>query len=465
MKVRKQRIIFSYLLLEIVLLNLSFFFTAQIKYGHEVILMITKLLPLLAVFNISWIIGIITNGSHDYYLQNTLKRRLQDQFKIMMILVGIASPIILLFFPQVSRFLVFGTFLMFFTLTFVGFWISISWKWDQFGTNNSVIKGTRLLVVGAGAPGLQVHSFVERNKHLGFQMIGYLDDKTFHTPAGPVLGKIKDLSQVLDDNEVDEVVIALPGHHQAAINSAIETADHWGVRVSLIPDFIESQAIFSQSETRQVGGLPVIELRHTALDNMPNYIMKKSFDLVFASLALIGLVPVFALIALAIYLDDKGPVFYKPSRRGQGKVVFSCYKFRTMYVNLDSQPKNVSTQADDPRITRVGKFLRKYSLDELPQFFNVLEGHMSVVGPRPHRVSLDEDMQQSVKKYMIRHYIKPGITGWAQVNGWRGPTETEEQRQQRFNHDFYYITNWSFLMDLKIVGRTVFDRKTHTNAF
>ncbi|MEM6346037.1 MAG: undecaprenyl-phosphate glucose phosphotransferase [Bacteroidota bacterium] len=465
MKVRKQRIIFSYLLLELILLNLSFFFTAQIKYGQEVLTMLAKLLPLLAVFNISWIIGIIINGSHDYYLQNTLVKRLRDQFKILMILVGIASPIILLFFPYVSRFLVFGTFLMFFSLTFLGFWLSISWKWNKFGTDRSMIKGTRLLVVGAGAPGLRVHSFVERNKHLGFQMIGYLDDKTFHTPAGPVLGKIKDLSQVLDDVEVDEVVIALPGHHQEAINATIETADHWGVRVSLIPDFLESQAIFSQSATREVGGVPVIELRQTSLDSLPNYIMKKGFDLVFSTMALVGLMPVFAIIALAIYIDDRGPVFYKPARRGQGKVVFSCYKFRTMYVNFDSKLNNMSTQKDDPRITRVGKFLRKYSLDELPQFFNVLEGHMSVVGPRPHRVSLDEDMQQSVEKYMIRHYIKPGITGWAQVNGWRGPTETEEQRQQRFNHDFFYITNWSFWLDMRIVWKTVFDRKTHKNAF
>ena len=294
MKVRKQRIIFSYLLLELILLNLSFFFTAQIKYGQEVLTMTAKLFPLLAVFNISWVIGIIINGSHDYYLQNTLVKRLRDQFKILMMLVGIASPIILLFFPYVSRFLVFGTFLMFFSLTFLGFWLSISWKWNQIGTNRSVIKGTRLLVVGAGAPGLKVHNFVERNKHLGFQMIGYLDDKTFHTPAGPVLGKIKDLSQVLDDVEVDEVVIALPGHYHDAINATIETADHWGVRVSLIPDFLESQAVFSGSQTREVGGVPVIELRKTSLDSLPNYVMKKGFDLAFASLALVGLMPVFA---------------------------------------------------------------------------------------------------------------------------------------------------------------------------
>ncbi|MEL6649734.1 MAG: hypothetical protein AAFQ87_02905 [Bacteroidota bacterium] len=188
MKVRKQRIIFSYLLLELILLNLSFFFTAQIKYGAEVSSELAKIFPLLLVFNVSWIIGIIINGSHDYFLQDTLKTRLQDQFKILMILIGIASPIILLFFPQVSRFLVFGTFLMFFCLSFFGFWLSISWKWNKIGSNNSVIKGTRLLVLGAGTPGLRVHSFVERNKHLGFQMIGYLDDKTNYTPAGPVFG-------------------------------------------------------------------------------------------------------------------------------------------------------------------------------------------------------------------------------------------------------------------------------------
>ena len=169
----------------------------------------------------------------------------------------------------------------------------------------------------------------------------------------------------------------------------------------------------------------------------------------------------FLIIAILIYLDTRGPILYKPIRKGEGGKPFKCYKFRTMSVSDNPLNGTKSTIIDDPRITKIGKFLRKIDLDELPQFYNVLMGDMSVIGPRPHRVHLQNDFRKSVNNYMVRSYIKPGISGWAQVNGWRGPTDTEEQKNERVKHDLWYLENWSFWLDLKIVFLTIFGRHNH----
>jgi putative colanic acid biosynthesis UDP-glucose lipid carrier transferase len=164
-------------------------------------------------------------------------------------------------------------------------------------------------------------------------------------------------------------------------------------------------------------------------------------------------------------VESRGPVFYCPIRIGKGGRPFKLFKFRSMMQNDDTSTGVQSTQENDPRITRVGKLLRKYSIDELPQFINVLLGTMSVVGPRPHRRYLNRQLQQDVYHYMLRHYVKPGITGWAQINGWRGPTDTEEQKRQRTLHDLWYVENWSFWLDIKIVYLTIFSSKVRKNAF
>jgi lipopolysaccharide/colanic/teichoic acid biosynthesis glycosyltransferase len=179
--------------------------------------------------------------------------------------------------------------------------------------------------------------------------------------------------------------------------------------------------------------------------------------------ALIMLLPLFIVIAIAIKLDSRGPIFYRPIRIGKRGMPISVYKFRSMRHSKEVQTR--STSKDDDRITKVGKFIRKHSLDELPQLINVLKNEMSVVGPRPHRVDLNKRFQQNAQNYLVRQYIKPGITGWAQVNGWRGPTETKYQYVARTLHDLWYIEHWSFALDLYIIYLTIFGKKTRENAF
>jgi Undecaprenyl-phosphate glucose phosphotransferase len=278
-----------------------------------------------------------------------------------------------------------------------------------------------------------------------------------------VVGKLKHIQTYLKDNQVDEIVIALPIKPSKKVRKVLEIADYHGIRVKYIPDY---QSLFGKNyKTSRYGQIDVVHVRQLPLDETFSFFMKNSFDKVFATVALLLLSPVFILLALLIKLESPGPVFYTPTRIGKAGKPFRVFKFRSMHANDAAMGGTLSTQKDDPRITRLGKILRKYSLDELPQFMNVLLGEMSVVGPRPHRSFLNQQFQESIDKYMVRHYFKPGITGWAQVNGWRGPTDTREQKFQRTLHDLWYVENWSLWLDIKIIFLTIFSRRAHTSAF
>lgn len=216
--------------------------------------------------------------------------------------------------------------------------------------------------------------------------------------------------------------------------------------------FKQTAEVFSQDMTLGVTSMQAV-------------FIKSIFDKLFAFVAVIMLLPVYVFIAILIKLDSKGPILFMPIRVGRNGEKFIMFKFRTMDCNDDATLGSKSTVENDPRITDVGKILRKYSLDELPQFFNVLVGNMSVVGPRPHRIVLDERIQSVVEGYDLRKLVKPGVTGWAQVNGWRGPTKTHEQIYQRTSFDLDYIRNWSLSLDIKIIYQTVFSEKVRNNAF
>ncbi|MCL4116681.1 UNVERIFIED_CONTAM: hypothetical protein GTU68_047680 [Idotea baltica] len=278
------------------------------------------------------------------------------------------------------------------------------------------------------------------------------------------IGGLTDLPNILDTKQIDEIYINLPQQREDDIRTAIKTADVRGVRVNLVPE--TPLYVGEHYRSYSIGSnLPIYQLRKSPLDKFSNYLVKKAFDVVFAATVVLLLSPILLVIAILIKLDSKGPILYAPVRKGESGTAFRCLKFRTMSECDDPLNGTKSTTKNDPRITRIGSFLRKYDLDELPQFLNVLRGEMSVIGPRPHRTNLQDDFRKIVDDYMVRHYIKPGLTGWAQVNGWRGPTVTKIQKTERINHDLWYIENWSFFLDIKIVFMTVFSRKSRMNAF
>jgi len=269
------------------------------------------------------------------------------------------------------------------------------------------------------------------------------------------------MKSYLEDNHVDEILLSLPIKTSKKVREILRIADYHGARVKLLPDYKN----IIQSKCKTAYASKAISVRPMPLDNSMSNFLKEAFDLIFSSVMLVVLLPLFLLIAILIKLESPRPIFYCPIRVGRGNRPFKLYKFCTMRVSDPTNGGVNSTQKNDPRVTKLGRIMRKYSIDELPQFINVFLGDMSVIGPRPHRTYLSEEFQKSEANYMIRHYYKPGITGWAQVNGWRGPTDTAEKKRQRTLHDLWYLENWSFKLDIKIIWMTIFGKKTHDSAF
>lgn len=311
-----------------------------------------------------------------------------------------------------------------------------------------------ILIVGAGEMGRTLAQKLQAYKDLGFVVKGFLDDDH---PVGEkipinggieVLGKINDLDEILSRGGISEVYVALDLKNYSKILDTLKTVHKHIVRVRLIPDVF--QLLTLKANIQDLDGVPVISIDEVSLRGF-NRLLKRAVDIVVSLFGLIILSPLFLIIALLIKLTSKGPVFYLQERMGLDGRQFTMIKFRTMICDAEKDTGPVMCRPDDPRITRFGRFLRKYSLDELPQLINVLKGEMSLVGPRPERPSFVREFADRIPKYMLRHKVKSGITGWAQVHGLRQDTSIEK----RLEYDLYYIKNWSLALDLKIIWMTL----------
>ena len=315
----------------------------------------------------------------------------------------------------------------------------------------------QIILVGSTPAAKDFYDTINLHTYYGYKCIGFLDDEQTKMNGCPYLGKIQDLNNILEKNEVAEVIIALPNSKHEQISSTIEICDFHATRLRMIPDLYLYAA--SNISINTIGLLPVINLRSLPQDRWSNKLLKKAFDVSFSLLFffLIGwwFMP---LIALLIKLTSKGPVFFKQERWGLNNKKIVCYKFRTMYYDspeTDGDGSFLQASKNDPRVTPLGRFLREWNIDEFPQFWNVLKGNMSVVGPRPHVTPLNISSIQHVDRYLLRHLVKPGITGWAQVNGARGETSAPGAMQRRVNYDLYYIHSWTFWLDCQIVLQTI----------
>jgi putative colanic acid biosysnthesis UDP-glucose lipid carrier transferase len=313
----------------------------------------------------------------------------------------------------------------------------------------------KVLIVGAGNVGMDFRNILNSNPHLGYQVIGFLDDVHKESLNGEYLGQIKDIEAVLHGNkDIDEVVVALPNRASEGLKMVVMAAQQETVRLRIIPDYFSYYS--SRFGISMFEGLPMISLRHEPLQDFHWRVIKRLFDTVFSLMVLIFICSwLFPILAICIKLDSKGPVFFTQLRTGRNKVSFNCFKFRSMSVNRDAN--SVQAKKNDSRLTRFGKFLRKSNLDEFPQFINVLKGEMSVVGPRPHMLKHTEEYGQMVDRYLVRHLLKSGITGWAQINGHRGETRNPGEMKARVEHDVWYLENWSLMFDIKIICLTVWN--------
>lgn len=321
-----------------------------------------------------------------------------------------------------------------------------------------------VIVIGANKASYKIYQYFLSEKSHGYNLKAVFGDNIEESTDGQVaLFPESVLFDYLENEKVDEIYCALPLTSVDKIREIMSYAENNLIRFRYVPDF--RALLYKKVDIEFYGTVPVLSVRSEPLENIGKRFAKRAFDLVFSCFVLLFLVPiVFPLIALLIKLSSEGPVLFRQKRSGRNNQVFYCYKFRTMRMNKHSDSKQAVKE--DPRITPVGKFLRKTNLDELPQFMNVLMGQMSVVGPRPHMLKHTEEYKVTIDKFMIRHLVKPGITGWAQVNGFRGATETPQKMIKRVRYDVWYIENWSFLLDLKIIFLTVFNMaKGEKNAF
>jgi len=310
-----------------------------------------------------------------------------------------------------------------------------------------------VVVVGAGEMGVAVAQKLYQYKDLGFVVKGFLDNEraagdSIPVDGGiPVLGRIEDLARVIEDYNIQEVYVALDLTNYAKIIETVQIVNRYPVNVRLIPDLF--QLLTLKANIQDLDGFPVISIDEVPLRGAKR-VFKRVFDALFAGLGLLVLAPFFLLFAALIKLTSRGPVFYHQERVGMDGKRFVIHKFRTMVSDAERTSGPVMCKPDDPRITKIGRFLRRFSIDELPQMANVFTGAMSVVGPRPERPEFVKEFTDKIPKYMLRHKMKSGITGWAQVHGLRQGTSIEK----RLEHDFYYIQNWSFTLDLKILWLT-----------
>ncbi len=327
----------------------------------------------------------------------------------------------------------------------------------------------RTVILGAGEQGQRLAAFLREQSDPRMRVIGFIDDRKTRIPdqvhGYSVLGNIDHLIELIRNNMVDQIFVALPWHAHERLKYLVHELAITPVRICLSPDLLGLD--FPNRTFTSVAKVPMLQLFERPISGW-SHVTKSIEDRVIASLALLFLGPLMLLIALAIKLDSPGPVFFKQPRFGFNNQLINVWKFRTMYSDLSDRNCEVQTVKNDPRITRVGDFLRKSSLDELPQLINVLLGNMSLVGPRPHAVATKAEgvlFTDVVDRYAARHRVKPGITGWAQVNGWRGETDTIEKIQKRVEHDIYYIDNWSIWFDLKILFKTAATVIKSENAY
>jgi len=309
----------------------------------------------------------------------------------------------------------------------------------------------RLLIVGTGDVGRMILQKIQQTPRLGYRVIGFVDGESLpgqQIMGVPVLGGVDDIADLIQEHDVGEVIIGRPELSHQEVLAILSRCERGQVGIKIFPDLF--QIIASEMGIGDLGGLPLLTVRDVALRGW-KLTLKRAVDLVASAMLLVVLSPFLMLAALAIKLDSPGSVFYAQERMGLDAKRFWCLKFRSMYTDAEKDGPGWTTE-DDPRVTRLGKFLRRFSIDELPQLINVLLGKMSLVGPRPERPVYVEQFRRSIPHYMDRHREKAGMTGWAQINGLRGDTSIAE----RTKYDLWYIENWSLWLDFKIMLRTVF---------
>ncbi|CAN5138493.1 undecaprenyl-phosphate glucose phosphotransferase [soil metagenome] len=434
------------LVVDLIILNIAFFAAFYSSFDtfnfHDY-----RYNYLLAFINVAWIVISIVLRQYKYSRISTgliVIKRLFLTIIIHLLLVCAFFVILEAYFY--SRQQVLFTFI-FFTSGLI-FW-RIGFVYILRSLRKKGFNYRKVIIVGYGDIAQDLKNFFISHPEHGYNFLGYFDN----IGNGNLFsGKVDDVEQFALDNKVDEIYCCLPYVDYEKVRNIVEFAENQLIKVKVITDF--RGFAYKNLTVEYFDEIPILNVTSIPLDNNFNRFLKRSFDILF-SMAVIALFMSWLLpiIAFLIKIDSQGPIFFRQKRSGKGNNHFWCWKFRTMHINDECEVRQATK--DDPRITRVGFILRKTSIDELPQFFNVLIGDMSIVGPRPHPLKLNEKFSPVIEKFMIRHSVKPGITGLAQAKGYRGETSTTLMMSNRVRLDRFYVENWSIILDMKIIILTV----------
>jgi putative colanic acid biosynthesis UDP-glucose lipid carrier transferase len=440
-------IVLDFVVLNIVFLVSGFFFEEKIapiaSYSYA---------EFWLVQNFFWIL--IALGSRTYSDNNIINFENFTKRTVQVYLLWVIAVLVYLFFLQkfeISRIFIFLTFFNFAVGLFVNRFAYLGINY-HFKSKDFLVK--KILIIGYNITAKKLENYFEE-EGINVQLIGFTEDEGNVTELSkhPILSGISSTIQVAKDYEVEEIYSTITPEQNRSIYKIMSIAEKECIRFKIVPDL--SLFINKPVYIDYIRDMPILSLRSEPLDDVGNRIKKRALDIVVSVFVIIfilsWLVP---LLGLLIYIESKGPIIFSQLRSGKNNKGFRCYKFRSMTVNSESDIKQATK--NDNRITKVGKFIRKTSLDEFPQFVNVLQGQMSLVGPRPHMIKHTTDYSKIVDQFMIRQFLKPGITGWAQINGYRGEITDPEQIKMRVNNDLWYLENWTIWLDLRIIFLTIY---------
>jgi len=453
MKSRESELVFLYLVTDLILLNFSITFIGGIdsffsRLGyHEISLYYFHA-------NLSWIVTYFILSKKNLYLRDGYFNRIKRITSRLLSFIVVALILAYFFMPRMtySRIFLFEFSVLFYVSELVFYYFL--YKYLTF-LRKKGIHVNRSIIVGANETGHFLNKIIEFNPTLGYKFLGYVSDKKEDDTQ--VLGQVDELDILIKQYHVEMIFVTLSLFNESTkATDFIRLCNRNGVRLRFVPE--NQQWLKSRMNMESIGQLVLINPQQIPLDDFESQFIKRLFDILFSlSIIVLLLSWLIPIIAILIKLNSKGPVFFVQKRTGINNKTFKCLKFRSMKVN--NQSDILQATEGDKRITALGNFLRKSDIDELPQFFNVLFGQMSIVGPRPHMLKHTDMYSELIDGYKVRHYVKPGITGWAQVSGYRGETNELWKMKKRVQYDMDYLENWNFWWDIKIIVLTVISMK------
>jgi putative colanic acid biosynthesis UDP-glucose lipid carrier transferase len=445
----------AFVLWDLIVMNLAILLSFWMHFGSIARMDLKEVQTISLLSNLFWIFTLLNRDAYRIIRIERIESILLRMIKHLVFHVALIGFFItVLDFHDISRVRLVYFYVIFFMLLILS---RVSFMKVLKNIRKRGYNFKNVVIIGANDKGKSIQKVLSKDLTYGYRVLGFFDDAVdpFALISSPLLGGFDAIEEYIAREKVDEMYIALHLKDLDTIKKLTTLCDRNLVRIKFIPDF-QQYTRSRRVEITFYENTPVLMLRAEPMEGTVNLLLKRTFDIIF-SLLVIGLIfPwLFPIIVIMIKMDSAGPVFFKQQRSGRENDSFFCFKFRTMQVNTDSD--QLQATKGDSRVTKMGAFMRRTNIDELPQFFNVFLGSMSVVGPRPHMLRHTEQYSELINNYLVRHYAKPGITGWAQVNGYRGETKELIEMRDRVDYDIWYIENWSLLLDVRIIYMTVFN--------